>query len=180
MPTLAVCARLVPHKQIEHAFSVIASLSTELPQLRLDVIGDGWWRERLEAEADHLGVRDRVTFHGHVSESERDRLLASAWVHLLPSVKEGWGLSIMEAAAQHTPTIAYLSAGGVNESVQHGSTGLLVADLEAMIAATRQLLCANAERARLGSQAAERARSFTWSATADQVEKIMISGGRRS
>ncbi|WP_104107393.1 glycosyltransferase family 4 protein [Nocardioides sp. 616] len=179
-PTLAVCARLVPHKQIEHAFVVLATLSRELPDLRLDVVGDGWWRDRLETEAERLGVRDRVTFHGHVSESERDRLLAEAWVHLLPSVKEGWGLSIMEAAAQQTPTIAYLSAGGVNESVQDGSTGLLVADLDGMTRASRRLLVGHAERARLGRQAAERARCFTWGATADQVEKIMISGGRRS
>ena len=48
---------------------------------------------------------------------------------LLPSVKEGWGLAIMEAAAQGTPTLAYRSAGGVTESIVDGETGLLVDDL---------------------------------------------------
>ena len=44
-PRLAVLSRLVPHKQIEHAFSVLRRLEHDLPDLHLDVVGDGWWHD---------------------------------------------------------------------------------------------------------------------------------------
>ena len=91
----------------------------------------------------------------------RDRLLAEAWVVLLPSVKEGWGLAVLEAAAQRTPTIAYRHAGGVTESVVDGVTGYLVDDVDAMTrrtaAAAAQPLDAAAARHR-GRRAGARLR----------------------
>jgi glycosyltransferase involved in cell wall biosynthesis len=172
-PLLCVLARLVPHKQIEHTFEVVARLAPELPDLRLSVIGDGWWRDQLVTAATELGVADRVTFHGHVSADERDLLLRRSWLMLLPSVKEGWGLAVTEAALQATPTVAYASAGGVNESILHGETGLLVADLSSLTDAARELLLSPETRERLGRRAREVARGHTWSATADVVEDVL-------
>ena len=53
-------SRLVPHKQIEHALVVVQRLAAELPDLHLDVVGEGWWHDRLVAAAADLGVSDRV------------------------------------------------------------------------------------------------------------------------
>ena len=64
LPRLCVLGRLVPHKRIEHALQVVARLRGHVPGLRLDIIGDGWWREPLQHEAVRLGVHDAVTFHG--------------------------------------------------------------------------------------------------------------------
>lgn len=172
-PRLVVLARLVPHKQIEHAVAVVAALRTEHPDLHLDVVGDGWWREELEADVRDRGVGDRVTFHGHVPDDARDRLLARAWLALLPSVKEGWGLAVLEAAAQRTATVAYRDAGGVTESVVDGVTGLLVEDLTEMTDAVRRVLADPSQRDRLGDAAAERAREFDWSVTTGVVEDVL-------
>lgn len=174
-PRLCVLARLVPHKQIEHAIAVAVTLQREFPDLHLDVIGDGWWREELEKEVARLGAADLVTFHGHVDEPSRDRLLAQAWLMLLPSVKEGWGLAVMEAAAQATPTIAYREAGGVTESVLDGETGLLVDDLAGLEGATRDLLHNPWTRQRLGERARDRAVTFDWESTTDVVEAVLAS-----
>lgn len=172
-PRLCVLARLVPHKQIEHAFEVVARLAPDHPALHLDVIGDGWWRDQLEAAAARLGVTDRVTFHGHVPDPARDGLLGRAWLMLLPSVKEGWGLAVTEAGAQGTATIGYRAAGGVNESIHDGKTGVLVDDLDQMVRETRRLLAAREERERLGRSARRLAHSLTWEATADVVEDLL-------
>jgi glycosyltransferase involved in cell wall biosynthesis len=172
-PRLCVLARLVPHKRVEDALLVVARLRDELPGLRLDVIGDGWWHDELTAEAARLGVADVVTFHGHVEAGERDRLLAGAWVMLLPSVKEGWGLAVLEAAVQGTPTIAYREAGGVTESVLDGRTGLLADDVDELLALTRRLVLDPEQRHTLGRQAAERAEKFSWSGTTDVVERVL-------
>ncbi|MDF1603136.1 glycosyltransferase family 4 protein [Nocardioides sp. YIM 152315] len=177
-PRIVVLGRLVPHKQVEDAFEVVERLAGEIPDLHLDVIGDGWWRDRLEEDLQERRVADRVTMHGHVSADVRDRLLAGAWLMLLPSVKEGWGLAVMEAAVQGTPTIAYTSAGGVRESVVDGQTGVLVADREQMVEAARALVADGERRERLGEAARRRSAEFTWPHAADVVEDVLEKSRR--
>ena len=172
-PRLVVLARLVPHKRIEDAVEVIRRLRADAPGLTLDVVGEGWWRAELERAAGDLVEAGVVTFHGRVSDVERDRLLRRAWALLLPSVKEGWGLAAMEAAAQGTPALAYRSAGGVAELIVDEETGLLADDLEDLVDRTRRVLADAGLRDRLGSAAAGRARAFSWSATSDVVEEVL-------
>lgn len=172
-PRLCVLARLVPHKQIEHAVTTVARLRADHPDLRLDIVGEGWWRAALEESVRAQGVGDRVTFHGHVSDAERDRLLGEAWLALLPSVKEGWGLAVLEAAAQRTATVAYRSAGGVTEAVVDGVTGLLVDDLDELVRATGRVLLDPALRDSLGAAAQLRAREFDWSVTTGIVNEVL-------
>ena len=76
-------------------------------------------------QARQLGLEGAVRFLGFVSEEEKRRLLRSAWAVVLPSPKEGWGISNVEAAACGTPALASDSPG-LRESVRHGETGFLV------------------------------------------------------
>ncbi|GAB3765338.1 glycosyltransferase involved in cell wall biosynthesis [Nocardioides ginsengisegetis] len=177
-PRVSVLARLVPHKQVEHAFAAIDVLRPEVEGLHLDVIGEGWWHEELLAEVRRLGLEDAVTFHGHVDAATRDRLLGESWLMVLPSVKEGWGLAVLEAAVQGTPTVAYRYAGGTAESVVDGCTGLLADDLDGLVAHVRTLLTDAELRERLGRRAAERAAEFSWSGTTDVVEKVLREAQR--
>lgn len=176
-PRLVVLARLVPHKQIEHAFEVVRRLGVELPGLHLDVVGDGWWRDALVTAAGDLGVTDRVTFHGHVDEQRRDEVIGRAWVMLMPSVKEGWCLAITESGAQGTPSVAYSHAGGVTESVHDGVTGRLVADLDEMVEAVRALLLDPVIRVAMGVAAHDMSRTLTWTSCAEKAERVLRSSG---
>ena len=81
-----------------------------------------------------------MTFLGHVSDRTKFEELSSAWVHVLPSVKEGWGLSIVEAAHVGVPSVAYADAGGVHESILDGVTGLLAHDLPDLVDQVDRLL----------------------------------------
>jgi glycosyltransferase involved in cell wall biosynthesis len=172
-PTLCVLGRLVPHKRVEYALRVTAALRADMPRLRLLVVGDGWWSEQLREEAERLGVSDITTFAGHVSESDKHHLVASAWVHLAPSLKEGWGLNVMEAASHGVPTVAFDDAGGLSESVVDGVTGRLVPDLPAFTEAVRQLLTDEALRLRLGSAARQRSLTYHWDRTARSFERVL-------
>ena len=176
-PRLAVLSRLVPHKQIEHAFVVVQRLAAEFPDLHLDVVGDGWWREELRAAAEEVGVRDRVTFHGHVSDDRRDELVGGAWVMVMPSVKEGWCIAITESGAQGTPSVAYAGAGGVTESIRDGETGRLVADLDDLVDAVRDLLRDDMARHAMGAAAHEMARTLTWDTCAARAEEVLRTTG---
>ncbi|QKT08756.1 glycosyltransferase family 4 protein [Gordonia sp. X0973] len=164
---LVVLSRLVPHKQIEHSLDALAALRAEQPDLRMDVVGGGWWEQRLRDHARDLGVCDRVVFHGHVSERRKHELLASAAVHLMPSRKEGWGIAVVEAAQHGVPTVGYRSSAGLTDSIDDGVTGLLVDGRDELIAATRKLLENPGLARELGEAARDAAAGYSWSATAD-------------
>jgi glycosyltransferase involved in cell wall biosynthesis len=173
-PRICVVGRLVPHKQIEHALHVVAELRGRISGLHLDVVGDGWWSAELRQAADILGVSEQVTFHGHVCDAQRDAIVDASWLMLAPSVKEGWGIAIMEAAARAVPSVAYSSGGGVTESIVDGETGVLVADLDELCQQTEQLLGDTEARLTMGKKARERAQSFDWERSAAAFGRLVL------
>jgi glycosyltransferase involved in cell wall biosynthesis len=172
-PRLVVLGRLVPHKRVEHAMEVLARLLPEVPGLRLQVVGEGWWHDRLVEHADRLGVTAAVDLLGFVPETVKHEVLAGATVLLAPSLKEGWGLMVVEAAQHGVPAVAYRQAGGIAESVVDDVTGLLVEDLDGLVAATRRLLGDAALRSRLGAGARLHAESFAWPTTTTAMLRIL-------
>lgn len=174
---LCVLARLVPHKQVDWAIDAIAELAPDRPAVHLDVVGGGYLADELRRHALARGVADRVTFHGHLPNAERDRVLAAAAAVVLPSVKEGWGLALVEGAVIGVPGIALREAGGVTEAVTDGVTGLIADDFDGLVRACARLLDDPELNARLGAAAQHKAASLTWSDAASQLEESL---GQRS
>jgi glycosyltransferase involved in cell wall biosynthesis len=174
-PLLLVLGRLVPHKRVEIALETVAALRAELPAVRLVIAGQGWWDAKLRERAAELGVADIADFVGHVSDAERHRLYARSWVSLVPSVKEGWGLVVVEAGAHGVPSVAFESAGGITESIVAGETGLLARpdDVEDFVAQTRTLLLDHGLRARMGVQAAIHAKKYSWDAAVRGYDELI-------
>jgi glycosyltransferase involved in cell wall biosynthesis len=143
------------------------------------VVGDGWWSDELHEAAVRLSVTDLVDFVGFVDEEDKHRHLAESWALVLPSLKEGWGLVVMEAAGYGVPAVAYRSAGGVTESIVDHVTGLLVDDLDGLTEAVRALLTQPDLRRRLGVAAAARADEFAWDTTARLFAKVLAEATGR-
>jgi glycosyltransferase involved in cell wall biosynthesis len=180
-PELVVVGRLVPHKQVEHAIDAVVALREEHPDLHLSIVGSGWWEDDLRKYAADAGAGDLVTFEGQVSEQRKHEILARAWLMVLPSLKEGWGLVIGEAGSHRVPTIAYSSAGGTCESVQHDRSGLLVDDQAALTRAVSELLRDEDRRTRLGDGAYEMSRAFAWEHSQASFIRVLteVLAGRR-
>lgn len=180
-PRVAVLSRLVPHKQIEDALDAVAALRTRIPDLHLDVVGGGWWHEPLVNYAALLGISDAVTFHGHVDDDAKHHIVHRAWVHVLPSRKEGWGLAVIEAAQHGVPTIGYASSGGLRDSIVDGVTGLLVADRAELIERLAELLDDAELRNSLGDKAQARSGDFSWPQSAQAMRTVLdaVHDGRR-
>ncbi|MDP9168374.1 MAG: glycosyltransferase family 4 protein [Actinomycetota bacterium] len=174
-PRVAVLSRLVPHKQIEDVLDAVAELLPRTPELRLDVVGGGWWHDRLVAHASRLGIIDAVTFHGHVDDHAKHELLQRCWVHVLPSRKEGWALAVIEAAQHAVPTIGYRSSGGLTDSIVDGVTGLLVDDHGELVARLDGLLSDPVLREQLGAKAQLRSGDFSWPQSADAMRTVLES-----
>ncbi|HEY7635876.1 MAG TPA: glycosyltransferase family 4 protein [Gemmatimonadales bacterium] len=179
-PRFLYVGRLKRYKGIGLALRALAQARRTRPDLRLDIAGTGDHRAELEALAQQLDLGSSVTFHGFVTEAEKIVLLRQAWGNLFPSPKEGWGITIVEAAACGTPSLASDSPG-LRDSVRHGETGYLVPHGEVDALAERMLELAGSPQlvARLGRAARCFAESLTWEraaeATADHLHDI-ISG----
>ena len=175
-PTIACVGRLVPHKRWELLIELADRLRADLPDLRVDLVGAGPELERLQARVLELGLSETVTLHGFVPAEVRDRLLAQAWLTVSTSVGEGWGLSIIEAAAQGVPAVA-LDVPGLRDSVRDGVTGWLSEDDE-LAATTRTALLTLADPVHAADHA-ERCRawadSLQWSATAERFHAVIAS-----
>ncbi|MGE2833217.1 glycosyltransferase family 4 protein [Mycobacterium sp. SMC-4] len=174
-PRAVVLSRLVPHKQIEDALDAVAQLRTRIPDLHLDVLGDGWWAQRLVDHAASLGITDAVTFHGHVDDATKHAVLQRSWAHILPSRKEGWGLAVVEAAQHAVPTIGYRSSGGLTDSIVDGVTGLLVDDLAGLVDGLERLLTDRVLREQLGTKAQVRSDEFSWTQSAEAMRAVLDS-----
>src|SRR4029453_2079098 len=161
-PSVCVLGRLVPHKRVELTLEAAARIRAHLPELGVLVVGQGWWAPRLREAVDRLGLRDTVELLGWVDEETKQRVLASSWALAMPSLKEGWGLAVLEAAANGTPTVAFRAAGGLRESVLHGTTGLLAGDLDEFTRHLAWVLLNRHLRERLGEAARAHAARFTW------------------
>jgi glycosyltransferase involved in cell wall biosynthesis len=180
-PLLTVVGRLVPHKQVEHAIDAVATLRAKHPDIRLSVVGSGWWEDHLRKYAADAGAGDIVAFEGHVSEERKHEILERSWLMLLPSLKEGWGLVVGEAGAHGVPTVAYSSAGGTKESVQDGISGVLVEDQDGFTEAVDRLVEDGAYRHRLGDAARVVSRTFSWENSQDSFAHVLgdVLAGRR-
>ncbi|MEO6700290.1 MAG: glycosyltransferase family 4 protein, partial [Jatrophihabitantaceae bacterium] len=173
-PRVVVLGRLVPHKRVEIVIRAASALRERFPDLQVDVVGQGWWADELAALARRLGVEDIVTLHGFVDEQAKADLLAQAWVGAVPSVKEGWGLSVVEAASHGTPSVAFSRAGGLAESILDGQTGVLVdGGQDAYTAALANLLADRERCAVLGRHARVYAAEFSWDVTAAVVSGVL-------
>ncbi|HEX6911695.1 MAG TPA: glycosyltransferase family 4 protein [Longimicrobium sp.] len=170
-PTFLYVGRLKRYKRIDLALAAVAQLRDRGVRARLLVAGRGDEEPRLRAQVDALGIADRVTFEGFVTEDRKRELLRACWATVLPSPKEGWGITNIEAAACGTPAVA-ADSPGLRESVVHGQTGLLVpyGDAARLADALASLAASPPEVARLGAGARSFAEGFSWEHAADLTE----------
>ncbi|MEO3813710.1 glycosyltransferase family 4 protein [Sphaerisporangium sp. B11E5] len=170
-PSLVCVGRLVAHKRVERLIEAAAALRAEWPGLVLHVVGRGPEQERLQRVAAGLG--DLVRFHGFVTPEEKARLVASSWLHLSASQGEGWGLSVLEAAALGVPTVAY-DVDGLRDAVRDGRTGRLVRHGESLETVAGALLKeVAARRAEIAAECRSWAARFGWDASARRMARLL-------
>lgn len=114
---VVVVGRLEPAKHVEQSIAAFAAAQRDVPGAQLDIVGDGnpAYRLRLDEEVRRLGLSG-VTFHGRVDEARKHELMRAAHVHVFASHREGWGLTVTEAAALGTPSVGY-DVPGVRDSI---------------------------------------------------------------
>jgi glycogen(starch) synthase len=117
--------RLVSRKGFDVALSAFASIVRRFRSARMIIAGDGPARPALERQAAGLGLTGFVDFIGWVMPEQVPALINTATLMIVPSRREPFGLTALEAAQMARPVVA-TRVGGLSEIVVHGQTGLLV------------------------------------------------------
>jgi glycosyltransferase involved in cell wall biosynthesis len=174
-PTILYVGRLKRYKRVDLVLRAAAALRAEGLPVRLLIAGEGDRRPALQREARRLGLGEGAAhFLEWVSEGEKVRLLQRSWVHVLTSEKEGWGISILEAAACGTPSVAS-DVPGLRDSVLHEKSGLLVphGDVKALAGSIRRLLVSPDLRREMGREGRRFAEELTWERAAARLGKSL-------
>jgi len=180
-PLVVYLGRLRHYKSIDTAIRSVPRLREDFPDLKLCIAGSGPALGALEKLSEELGVRQQVSFLGWISEAQKIQLLQHAHVVVNPSLKEGWGLTVLEANACGTPVVG-ADVPGLRDSIQDGLTGILVnhGDPQALAVEVGRILSDSQLRKELGRQARTWAQRFDWGHSASQSLSILERAARRS
>lgn len=176
-PLVVAVGRLAPVKRFPLLVDALIRLRAAHPDLEAVLVGEGDERPALEAQIAAAGASSWVRLPGRISEPELVDLYRRAWVVASASAREGWGMTITEAAACGTPAVV-TRISGHQDAVVDGTTGLLAEPAELGDALGR-VLGDSGLRERLSTGAREHARRFTWEATATATLQALADEARR-
>ncbi len=180
-PLLLFMNRLVRYKQPEHVIMGMKEVCAQVPNAKLFIVGmatNTKYAANLYKLVKFLGLEGSISFRLWTPfASNKVSLLQRAWVHVLPSIKEGFGLSILESAACGTPTVGY-DVPGVRDAIIQGKTGLLARPGDAFNLASHliDLLTDGQKLELLSEQAMRWAANFPWDDTANQFASAIKCG----
>ena len=169
---LLFTGRLKSYKNVSMLLDALKILSDRGRILKLSVVGSGDDETALRRKVENYGLTDRVTFEGFVSEARKVELYCRATLFVNPSLKEGWGITNVEANACGTAVVAN-DAHGIRDAVRHGETGLLYKenDINSLIESIEHVLDNKDLRTKLIDGGLRWAHTFSWNSSADKMEQ---------
>ena len=176
-PLVVAVGRLVPVKRFDLLVDMLADAKRFVPDLRAEIIGEGYERPVIEAKIKEHGAESWIELKGRVSDEELVDAYRRAWVVASASAREGWNLTLSEAAACGTPAVA-TAVVGQQDSVCHEVTGLLAEPGRDFTAALVRVLTDSVLRERLSNAALKRAQDLTWEATAADLLEALVDEAR--
>ena len=167
-------SRVHRYKGIWTALEAFEKFSTKHPEVKLYVVGDGPLLKKLPTWIQSHGLDGKVELTGFVPAARKYELLSSSLALLQTSYKEGWGLTVMEAAQLCKTTIAS-DVPGLCDSVRDGETGILFPSGDAAACASAmEKIYSDAElRASLGKNAKRYALTFSWEKSARETLELL-------
>lgn len=173
-PTVTYFGRLKKYKSVDHLVKAFAIVKKEVPDAQLHFLGHGDFRPYLEKLSKQLGLENCTKFFGFISEEDKVKYLSLAHCVVNTSMKEGWGITNIEANACGTPVIS-ADVPGLRDSVLKGESGLLYeyGNIQELAQILIKVLTDNSLRQQLSQGAVNWAKTFSWDKSADlMLEKI--------
>ena len=166
-PSVLYLGRIKKYKSVQHLIEAFAIVHKAMPDARLAVIGAGDFTDELKRQTAACGLNEAVEFPGFVLKEKKVEYLCRSHVMVYPSLKEGWGLTNIEANSCGTTVIAARTPG-LRDSVKHDYSGLLYdyGDIEGLADNIKMLLTDEQKRTKLERGGLEWASRFNWDSAA--------------
>jgi glycosyltransferase involved in cell wall biosynthesis len=179
-PYLLFVSTIQPRKNVGRLIEAFARARRVLGDRRLKLVlagKRGWLTEQIERRAGDLGISDAVRFLGYVADEDLPALLNAASAYVIPSLYEGFGMTVLEAQACGTPVLAS-NVSALPEVV--GDAGLLVDPYNVAVIANGivQLASDAVLRDRLRERGLRHAAGWTWKRTAHETLAVLETAGR--
>jgi len=173
-PTVLYLGRIKKYKSIDDLIVAFEKVLKTIPNAQLKIVGAGDYLQALKMLAGKLKIRDRVDFPGFVSKEDKVNILRRSHVAVYPSLKEGWGLTNIEANACGTAVVA-ANSPGLRDSVLHNQTGFLYeyGNTDELAERLIEILSEDDTRARLEKGGMEWVKKFNWDDAADEFLEIL-------
>jgi glycosyltransferase involved in cell wall biosynthesis len=173
-PTIIYLGRIKKYKSIDHLVLAFQKVLQKIPEAELKIIGNGDYLPRLKKLAENLKLDQAIRFPGYVSSEEKVEIMQRSHVAVYPSLKEGWGLTNIEANACGTPAIA-ANVPGLRDSVIDGETGFLYqyGNIDELADKLVLILKDSSLRGKLEKGGLEWAGRFNWDSAAEQFLHIL-------
>jgi glycosyltransferase involved in cell wall biosynthesis len=174
-PTILYLGRVKKYKSVQHLILAFKQIKEQVPESKLMIVGTGDYLPELIKLARSLGLENEVDFPGFVSTEEKVERMRRSWVAVMPSLKEGWGLTNIEANSVGTCVVA-ANVPGLRDSVKNGETGLLYpyGDVHELAGSLLKIIRDDAYRERLEAGAMKWAETFNWDSAARKFEKLLF------
>ena len=178
---LITVSRLAPNKRVDHAIRAAKGLRSRGIEVQLTIVGRGDSEPLLSRMVDEMGMRDSVSFAGGLTEDLKNEYLRRAHWLIHTSVREGWGLNVIEANAMGTPAIVYPVEGLVDSTVD-GVTGRIVTteSPEALVEGLLNSLANKETYASLRENAWRRSFEFMWERVLPEAANWLESNATRA
>ncbi|MBN2226581.1 MAG: glycosyltransferase family 4 protein [candidate division Zixibacteria bacterium] len=175
-PTVLYLGRIKKYKSVDHLVVAFKRVLDDIPEARLKIVGTGDYVDPLKSLARQLKIEDRVEFPGYVDQPTKVDMLRRSHVAVYPSLKEGWGLTNIEANACGTAVIA-ADSPGLRDSVVDGTTGFLYeyGNIEALAGKLKTILTDHDTRAKLERGGLEWVKRFNWDDAAAEFVTVLAS-----
>lgn len=164
---------LRPVKGVKYLIEAMRAVSQKDLEARLIVVGDGKERQNLEKLTKALNLGDFVTFVGKVPNQEVPQYMAAADIFVLPSLSEGFPVTVLEAMASGLSIIT-TNIGGLPEIVHEGENGFLVQPKNPLEITQRVTLLLQDDelRERISGNNRARAKDYTWKEVVGKLEEV--------
>jgi len=169
VPTLIFLGRLRSTKRPEDAIKVYRRVKEKIPEARLWVVGKGPEEGSLKGLA--AGDPD-ITFFGWQADEKKLELLARAHILLVPGVREGFGINVIEAASRATPAVGY-DVAGLRDSIRDGKTGFLAKNVEDASEKAIRLLEDKGLYLRMAGECLAYAKDFNWEKRGEEFVRLI-------
>lgn len=176
-PTIIYFGRIRRLKRVEELLYIFSLVQSKVQNARLIIAGRGEseYLDWLSSLCVQLRLRN-VDFTGEVNSEKKSFLLSKSWVYAITSVKEGWGISVLEANTSGLPVVAY-DVPGLTDSVKNHISGFLIpnGDRAAFARMLTGILLNESLREELSVTSKKWARCFTWDFSSSKMNNLLLA-----